>query len=77
MKVLSKGRAVRLHPSIDLDTLFAAVEESQVGLTDEGFCIACGASRYQVEPDARNYPCDTCGADEVFGAEEILMEVAG
>jgi predicted RNA-binding Zn-ribbon protein involved in translation (DUF1610 family) len=46
-------------------------------MMDEGFCIACGASRHQVEPDARNYPCDNCGADEVFGAEEILMEVAG
>lgn len=77
MKVLSKGRAVRLHPSIDLDTLLAAVDESQVGLTDEGFCIVCGASRFQVEPDARNYQCEACGADEVFGAEEILMEVAG
>jgi hypothetical protein len=77
MIVLSKGRPVRVHRTIDLDTLFAAVEESQVGMTDEGFCIACGASRFQVEPDARNYECDSCGADEVFGAEEILMEVAG
>jgi hypothetical protein len=41
----------------------------------DGYCThcedwtACGGT----EPDARNYPCPDCGADTVFGAEEILM----
>lgn len=39
----------------------------------KGFCRACGASRGNTEPDARNYPCDNCGRAEVFGAEELLM----
>jgi hypothetical protein len=38
-----------------------------------GFCKACGASQGGCEPDARNYPCESCGAREVYGAEECLM----
>jgi hypothetical protein len=38
-----------------------------------GFCKACGAEAYGVEPDARNYDCEECGAAQVFGAEELLM----
>jgi predicted RNA-binding Zn-ribbon protein involved in translation (DUF1610 family) len=42
----------------------------------EGLCIACGQEVDGVEPDARNYPCDACGADRVFGAEEIILQFA-
>ena len=38
-----------------------------------GFCLACGAEADNVEPDARRYTCDACGADRVFGAEEIAL----
>jgi hypothetical protein len=38
-----------------------------------GFCVACGAETDGCEPDARNYPCENCGQDQVFGAEEILI----
>jgi len=38
-----------------------------------GFCRACGADAYGVEPDARDYTCDACGADAVCGAEEFLF----
>ena len=38
-----------------------------------GFCLACGEENDSVEPDARNYECDVCGEDKVFGAEEILL----
>jgi sulfatase maturation enzyme AslB (radical SAM superfamily) len=38
-----------------------------------GFCLACGAERSNTEPDARKYPCETCGAAKVYGAEELLM----
>ena len=40
---------------------------------DIGFCLACGEEAYGVEPDAIHYECENCGADEVFGAEEILL----
>jgi len=38
-----------------------------------GFCLECGFEQDGCEPDARNYKCEYCGADEVFGAEEILL----
>lgn len=38
-----------------------------------GFCISCGAERELCEPDARNYQCFVCEADEVFGAEELVV----
>lgn len=77
MIVLSKGQRVKIHPSINMDRVIAAVEEGSFGLSDIGLCIACGEDRYQTEPDARNYHCEACGEAQVFGAEEILMEVAG
>jgi hypothetical protein len=38
-----------------------------------GFCLACGAEAYGVEPDARNYKCEACQERQVFGAEELII----
>ena len=38
-----------------------------------GLCVACGAEACQVEPDAREYECERCGADAVYGAEEVVL----
>lgn len=38
-----------------------------------GWCLACGTEAYGVEPDARRYTCESCGAPFVFGLEELLM----
>jgi hypothetical protein len=39
-----------------------------------GICLSCGEVQYGgVEPDARGYPCDGCGAAEVHGLEEALL----
>ena len=38
-----------------------------------GFCVECGDRAYGVEPDARRYRCEACGAQAVFGAEELLI----
>jgi hypothetical protein len=38
-----------------------------------GFCIQCGAERDYCEPDARNYDCEDCGENAVFGAEELII----
>jgi len=43
------------------------------GMTDMGFCLACGAESFHVELDAANYECEECGDLEVFGAAEILL----
>jgi hypothetical protein len=48
-----------------------ALEEANENM--EGFCLACGASREDCEPDARNYHCDSCGKNLVYGAEEIML----
>lgn len=39
-----------------------------------GFCVECGDRVYGVEPDARRYRCEACGANAVYGAEELLMQ---
>ena len=38
-----------------------------------GFCLACGEENSGVEPDARKYSCECCGAPKVYGAEELIL----
>lgn len=38
-----------------------------------GFCLSCGADQEGCEPDARECRCESCGAREVYGAEEVLV----
>jgi len=42
-------------------------------LEDVGLCLACGDERYQTEPDARGYQCDSCGRAQVYGVPELLF----
>jgi hypothetical protein len=64
---------IKMHPSITVDRVEAAVE-SQIGSLDNpGFCIACGEEAEGCEPDAREYTCEHCGKDKVYGAEELLF----
>ena len=58
-----------MHPSITLDSILAAVADDYIGI-----CIRCGQEQEGVEPDARKYECDSCGANAVYGAEWLLME---
>lgn len=39
----------------------------------KGFCLACGKTVPNVEPDARRYECPSCHKPKVYGAEELLM----
>ena len=50
-----------------------AVERSLTSLDNPGFCLACGYEQDGCEPDAREYECEECGAERVFGAEELLL----
>ena len=52
-----------------LDDLIAALESDEY----IGFCLACGAEAYCVEPDAENYRCEDCGRNAVQGAENVLL----
>jgi predicted RNA-binding Zn-ribbon protein involved in translation (DUF1610 family) len=54
---------------ISLKRLMAACESGDY----LGFCTACGAEADGVEPDAREYECESCGEAKVYGAEELLM----
>lgn len=38
-----------------------------------GFCLACGNTQEDVEPDARRYICDCCGKPKVYGASELAL----
>ena len=65
------------HESITLDRVAEMVERRMDSLDDPGICLACGEDSLEgVEPDARGYPCESCGANEVMGAEEILLRLA-
>jgi hypothetical protein len=65
-KIVSGGPAPVI---LDMERITRAIESAD----NLGFCKACGAKAYGVEPDARGYVCESCGAHEVYGAEECLM----
>lgn len=68
--------ARKLHPSLTLERVMAAVERHNTSLDNPGFCIACGQEVDGVEPDARRYECEFCEEKAVFGAEELLLMIA-
>jgi predicted RNA-binding Zn-ribbon protein involved in translation (DUF1610 family) len=60
-----------IHKSITQDKVVEAVErDDQIG-----FCNSCGEEAYDVEPDARKHKCESCGEDDVYGAEEFLIHM--
>ncbi len=66
---------MKLHKSITPERIMDACQRRDVSLDNPGFCTACGADAEGVEPDARGYECEECGAHAVYGAEELLLEV--
>ena len=60
------------RPDKTLDFRMSAREYHALTDSDTGLCIDCGGERDSCEPDARQYPCPTCGACLVYGAEELL-----
>lgn len=50
-----------------------AIHRSKTGLDNPGFCLECGEEAEGVEPDAEGYECEACGAEAVYGAEQILI----
>lgn len=65
------------HIKINEDRLISAVKENMFGCSSVGFCLACGAEREGCEPDARKYPCEECGENMVYGAEEVMIMQVG
>ncbi len=66
---------MKMHKSITIDRITAAVESQTFGLENPGFCIACGEDADSCEPDARGYECESCGKSKVYGAEELMFHV--
>jgi predicted RNA-binding Zn-ribbon protein involved in translation (DUF1610 family) len=48
-------------------------EDKLAELDTTGFCVACGAEVLGVEPDARQYACEGCGEEAVYGVEELIV----
>lgn len=65
-----------VNPKITTERILAAAERRMLDLDNPGFCLECGAETEGVEPDARRYICEECGAPAVYGAEEILLRLA-
>lgn len=69
----ARADGVKRFPKLTRSRVLAAAENDE----GAGICVYCGADGEDYcEPDARNYHCETCGHAAVFGAEEIIMQVA-
>jgi hypothetical protein len=67
---------INVHPSITPERVMDAVERRMTSLDNPGFCILCGCEADGCEPDARKYECESCGANCVYGADELLIYFA-
>lgn len=59
-----------------MDCLVSLTEEEYEEHTEsyDGLCISCLEwTNGDVEPDAENYKCDSCGESKVMGAEQAMM----
>ena len=68
MTYRSKAGQMLYCPLIETEDEMYAVNGS-----DEGFCLGCGSTQGCVEPDARRYPCESCGDHLVYGFQELLI----
>ena len=64
-KYKAKNGATQFMPSIE--------EAQEMAECQEGFCVACGNTQGNCEPDARKYVCDSCRMPKVYGAEELVV----
>ena len=60
-------------PPVHADVTFSRLEKAILASEEMGFCIACGAERDGVEPDAEKYRCDECGTSSVYGADQLIL----
>ena len=50
------------------------MDEAEYRAVDnEGFCVACGETQDNVEPDAEHYPCEACHELKVYGMEQLFI----
>lgn len=63
----TKTGVTQYKPS--LADLMDAVERDD----NSGFCLACGEEQGGIEPDGHDAHCESCGARQVYGAEELMI----
>ncbi len=63
----------KVHDSITEQRVLDACNRHMNSLDNPGFCLSCGNEAEGVEPDARKYECEACGAKRVYGADEVLL----
>ncbi len=61
----------KLPKGLTIERVAEAVRDDEM----VGFCLSCGEMIDRLEPDARNTHCESCGSDNGFGAEEVLMMI--
>ena len=63
------------HKALTDDIILDAVERRMFELDNPGFCLVCGNEQGGCEPDAREYECEACGANQVYGADELMLSL--
>jgi hypothetical protein len=66
-----KINGIELHLDITCEAIAEAVQEDR----NSGWCIICGTEHDGIEPDAENYECENCRAEQVFGIESLLIAI--
>jgi hypothetical protein len=66
---------MKMHKSITQDRIIDLVRRYHESCDNSGLCVYCGYEVDGCEPDARQYTCDECGKDGVYGAEELLFHI--
>jgi tRNA(Ile2) C34 agmatinyltransferase TiaS len=77
MARMNARKDYQMHASITLERVVKMVKKAQRDMDYyPGICKACGKSANNCEGDAEGYTCNKCGAQQVMGAENLLMELA-
>lgn len=66
---LIEALAAEFGPADEFDLLDQARNE------DAGLCVECKTVAYGCEPDMRRGRCENCGAQAVFGIEELAIRL--
>lgn len=64
---------MKMHESLTAERIVEACERRNISCDNPGFCTECGRDADGCEPDAREYECEECGEQAVYGAEELLF----
>ena len=68
-KYTTRSGAIQYKPVLSANQARRMMFDS----ANEGFCLNCGKTQSGVEPDARQYECESCGKHKVYGIEELLL----